>query len=330
MAEPASGWPALPAAPPRLVDDNGEPAFGLYAGSVDDARFGLLRTPPSLIDRRLVEKRWHYALVITEEIMLSFAIVDAGYLGSGICAVFDRGARRLLVDSNPVVPPLFADVNEEPADGHRSSIAGPMVRGRIERSGRRALLSADWANAKIELALDMRKAPTPMTAIARAGEGGRFDFTQKTVLVPVEGEIVAGNARFGVQDAVAALDYTHGMLPRETAWRWALGMAKEARVAFNFSEGFLQGQGENVVWIDGAPRAAGPVEFEAGGPEGPWKIHGDGVELTFQPEGARAQDIDLKLISSKYVQPYGVFSGRVLGVAVEGAPGVTEDHFARW
>ena len=54
------------------------------------------------------------------------------------------------------------------------------------------------------------------------------------------------------------------------------------------------------------------------------------VDLAFRPEGFRAQTIDLKLIASRYLQPFGTFSGNLDGVAVEGLPGVTEDHAARW
>jgi hypothetical protein len=102
----------------------------------------------------------------------------------------------------------------------------------------------------------------------------------------------------------------------------------------NFSDGFLQGEGENAVWIDGEPRAVGPVtfSFESRTPLAPWRVQSAGgrVDLTFRPEGFRAQTIDLKLIASRYLQPFGTFSGQVDGVAIEGVPGVTEDHAARW
>jgi hypothetical protein len=73
-------------------------------------------------------------------------------------------------------------------------------------------------------------------------------------------------------------------------------------------------------------------------PGGPWRIRsGDGaVDLTFAPEGQRAQDTNvLGLLTSRYVQPFGSFSGRIAlpGLApleLEKVPGVTEDHFARW
>jgi len=59
-----------------------------------------------------------------------------------------------------------------------------------------------------------------------------------------------------------------------------------------------------------------------------------GTHLTFAPEGYREQTVDLKVLRSRYVQPFGTFSGRIVtgGVAyaIDGVPGVAEDHDALW
>src|SRR5260370_20827123 len=138
----------------------------------------------------------------------------------------------------------------------------------MERAGGKVSIKASWGLAEIDLLLDAERAPPPMTAVAPVGPG-RFDLTQKTVLMPAEGEIGAGNARFAVKGQLAGLDYTHGLLARETAWRWAFGMGRQGSrlVAFNLSEGFLQGDGENAAFSDGEPRAAGPLCFSYFGRE---------------------------------------------------------------
>jgi uncharacterized protein DUF2804 len=336
MSEARALGSQLPPAPARLAGADGRPRFGLYAGSLGDPSFAGLHDPPGALQRRLVEKKWQYVFLATPEMMLALAVIDCGYLSSGICAVFDRGSRRLLVNDNPVLPPVCAQVSEEPGDGMSARLLGPTIRARLQRAGGRVSVQATWAHADVDLMLDANRAPPPVTAIAEVGAPGRFDFTQKTVLVPAEGEVRAGNVRFPVQGQFAGLDYTHGFFTRETAWRWAFagGRAGSHLLAFNFSDGFLQGEGENVVWVDGEPRPAGPVRFsfQPEAPLAPWRVESaDGrVDLTFQPEGYRTQTIDLKLILSKYLQPFGTFSGTVNGVAVEGLPGVAEDHAARW
>ena len=336
MSEARTLASQLPRAPERLAAQDGTPRFGLYAGSPREAGFAALVGAPGPLERRLIEKKWQYAFLSTPEMMLAIAVIDVGYLSSGICAVFDRGSRRLLVDENPVLPPICAQVAEEPADGMSARLFGPHIRARLQQVAGRVSIQATWAHADVDLLLDATRAPLPITAIAPVGPPGRFDFTHKTVLLPAEGEVRAGNVRFAVQGQFAGLDYTHGYLARETAWRWAFacGRAGAHLVAFNFSDGFLQGEGENVVWMDGEPHATGPVHFsfEPREPLGAWHLRSaDGrVDLAFQPEGYRAQTVDLKLILSRYLQPFGTFSGSIDAVAIEALPGITEDHTARW
>ena len=343
MAEPAasSAYPAtLPPAPRRLVE-SGAPVFGAWAGSVLDAGFAGLAGdyPRSAVDRRLVEKRWVYLLVPLREAMLALAIVDTGYLSSGICAVFDRESRRLLADSNPVLPPLLARISDAPADGLDARLAGPLVRARFQRSAGRILATAKWGNVDVDLALDADGAPPALSACCPLGPG-RFNFTQKLIGLRGNGEIRVGNTRFPVAGESCGMDFTHGCLLRETRWKWAFATGTGRVAGFNFSEGFMQqGTGECAAWIDGAPVATGPVQFEHD-PDRPldlWHVRSaDGsVDLTFRPEGQRAQDIDLKLIASRYVQPFGAFEGHVTSatgerVALRDLPGVVEDHEARW
>ncbi len=334
---PASAAP-LPPAPARIAAHDGALTTGLFSGTVADASFNGLRAPyaPSFVERRLIEKKWQYVFVATGEMMFCLAIIDTGYLASGICAVFDRGSCRLLANENPVLPSISAQVGDQPGEGLSARLTGPGIRARIVRSGAEITVRASWAYTEVDLALDVGRAPAPLTAIAPVGPAGRFDLTQKTVLIPAEGEVRVGNSRFPVQRQLAGLDFTHGYLARETAWRWAFatGRVGNQLIAFNFSEGFLQGDGENAVWIDGDPQPAGKVSFSFDGnaPLSPWRIRSeDGrVDLLFQPEGHRAQSIDLMLIASRYVQPFGSFSGSLHGVKVDGLAGVTEDHTARW
>lgn len=327
----------LPPAPPSLPGEDGAPRIGLYEGALADATFEKLRPPfaPGILDRKLMEKRWTYLFVSTPDAMASFAIIDAGYLSTGICAVFDRGSRRLLADENPVLPPLCAAVSDDTSAALSARLWGPAIDARLQRNGDRISLRARWGHVEADLELDAARAAAPITAIAPVGAAGRFDLTQKTVLLPADGEIRAANIRFPVEGQLAGIDYTHGYLPRETTWKWAFAVGEDTvRLAFNFSEGFLQGEGENVAWLDGHPRPTGEVRFErvSDDPLSAWNLRNatGEVDLIFRPEGYRAQSVDLKLIRSKYLQPFGTYSGSLFGRALSGLPGVVEDHAARW
>src|SRR2546428_2769983 len=195
----------LPRAPERLAAEDGTPRFGLYAGSPREAGFARLAGAPGPLERRLIEKKWQYVFLSTPEMMLALAVIDCGYLSTGICAVFDRGSGRMLVDDNPVLPPICAQVGEEPSRGMSARLLGPRIRARMQRAGSRMSIQATWAHADVDLLLETDRAPPPITAIAPAGAAGRFDLTQKTVLVPAEGEVRAGNVHFPVHGAFAGL-----------------------------------------------------------------------------------------------------------------------------
>ena len=169
MSEAHTLTSPLPTAPERLAAEDGTPRFGLYAGSVADARFGTLKHLPGLLERRLIEKRWQYVFLSTPEMMLALAVIDCGYLSTGICAVFDRGSGRMLVDDNPVLPPICAQVAEEPSSGMSARLLGPRIRARMQRAGSRMSIQATWAHADVDLLLETDRAPPPITAIAPAG-----------------------------------------------------------------------------------------------------------------------------------------------------------------
>lgn len=334
---------ALPSAPVRLVQQ-GAPRAGTWAGVVGDASFEALAAPFATgLAARLVEKRWVYALASSKDVFFCLAIIDLGVLSSAFCAVFDRGARRLLFDESVVLPPLLARVADDAGPGLRAELDG-LQRASVVRDGDRVRVEAQWGKVRAELILDAARAP-PALAVCAPIAPGRFDFTQKWVGLSATGVVRVGRTAFALDGADAGMDFTHGHLARDTSWRWAFatGACGARRVAFNFSEGFLGAGGEegpeNAVWVDGAPCAVGPVRFgfDRADPDGPWTIRSNdgGVDLTFTPEGHRAQDVDLKLVLSRYLQPFGTFRGHLTApdgarVLVDALAGVTEDHAARW
>jgi hypothetical protein len=107
---------------------------------------------------------------------------------------------------------------------------------------------------------------------------------------------------------------------------------------------------ENAVWVNGKIHLLGKVDIEM--PEdretGLWKVRSTDescqnegqptrvcVNLVFTPRGARGANMDVIVLKSDFVQPYGTFegdlrlpSGEVL--SIENTFGVVEDHIAIW
>jgi hypothetical protein len=165
--------------------------------------------------------------------------------------------------------------------------------------------------------------------------------TEKRALLAVRGEVKLAGTRHSLDGGLGGYDYTHGLLARRTAWRWAFaqGVARSGeRVAFNLVEGFV-GEPECALWAYGQlhPLAEGRFSFDAASPVSPWKVGtADGsVDLEFSPGGAHVEHKNFGVLASRFIQPMGVYRGTI---RVDGHPpleldevlGVTEDQDILW
>lgn len=343
IGEPVDGRASrLGRAPESVLDARGAPRFGVYSGRVwSSSLAGLASNWRRTRAAHLVaEKKWQYVAAASRHLVVGGAVVHLGYAASAFLYVFDRVQRTLLTNRSFIVPPQLASVSDSPAEGNatlrrlRSQIAIEAGSGRF-----RASLSG---GVEIDLSLEVAAGPEPLTAVCPVEPCG-VNLTQKSTCVPAKGTVRIGPSTFRMDEAFAVLDYSHGMLARETRWHWASGggrLADGRMVGLNLVSGFNDGElTENGLWIDGRLRRTGRArfEFDRADPLAPWRVRTDdgAVDLRFAPEGLRAEDVNLGLVISRYVQPIGSFSGTVRDpdgnpVQVEGVPGVTEHHFARW
>ena len=184
-----------------------------------------------------------------------------------------------------------------------------------------------------DLCFDLSFAPvlTPFTAVCPIPGG--FNVTRKNVGLDARGKIQApGIEGIALQNAVGFLDHSHGLLERTTSWRWAIGagvLDDGTPVGFNLIEGFNDNR-ENVIWLGSSLYKVPPATFDR--TRRAWRITtaDDMVDLTLNPEGSRDEDMNLGFVSSRYTQPLGTWSGRLMGNEVVGLVGVAEDHTAKW
>jgi len=321
----------LEPAPASPVDGGGAIAFGVYAGHTGPIDWGPVARRTG---RRgaLRWKRWHYVCIAGAAFVAGLAIGDVGWAGTGFAYLFDRRERRLLADfSHLGLPGRSARVADRAGQGALSTFASRGASLRLERSQ-----EASWRVAvrghRFLLTAILEETPASGTLCAIAPiEGGVANCTHKTSCLRARGLAHVGEATFDLGDCHATLDHTSGLLARNTRWHWA--SASGERIGLNLVEGF-NGPIENAVWVDGRIESVGAASFEMdpAHPLDPWHIRTvDGaVELTFTPEGQRAEDKNLLFAMSRYVQPIGTFEGRASGVVVKDLIGVTEQHRARW
>lgn len=343
--------PGLPRAPEEPLDGWGAPRLGAYAGSLGRIDVGRLAAPPGVgpLARAARGKRWVYALVVTPEVQLGVAVLEAAYVGAAFAWVVDRATGAVLYDRSATgLPGLNARVNDRPGPGARASFAGPGVDVLLERRADRYHLDLELGGGAVvvDALLDARAAPEPFVLVARV-DGGGFRATQKALCLPVEGRLEVRGRRFDLGGGLGGLDHTAGLLARETAWRWAFGLGRADGVplGFNLAEGFglaPDDPGENALARAGeAPWRLPPVGFEydrLAPDRAPWRISsaGGAVELEFTPGAVHREEKRLPLVATRFAQVAGTFSGVLPGgpggapVRVDALPGVVEDHWARW
>ena len=343
-------------APKQIVDSAGVPVWGTFSGSPDETNWQDLKGPrlrwPAATLRR---KRWLYAALSTPELLLTTAVVDVGYVCNAFVFAVDlRAGVTLFQKSWLGVPNLMARVSQHPGAGAKATFRGPRVRIRIERRG-----EDDPYGVQVQCGGDVEvtasiAGPAGLTAGgaqamtyvgAVDGAGGRGNCTQKIAASRAEGVVRIGGRQFSLSGGHGGLDYTDGILARETQWRWAFaqGVARGGRVVgVNLVEGFNArapgAAGEDALWLDGLPRALAPArfEFDAEKWQRPWRVRTEdgALDLEAVPVTGYCERHELGLARSRFLQVAARFRGVVHtpegDVWFDDVPGVTEDQAVKW
>lgn len=333
----------LPAPASALDPSTGEPRWGSYRGAVPRIDLDAL-APRRLgrLGRFARQKRWMYGALSTDALFVGFCIVDLGYAISAFAYAFDRATARLVVDRSVLAPPAFGAVRQTERLQYNARCDHPAGVFRVERWRGRPEMTVDLKVPGLEVhASLMCEVPPPsVTAIVPIEPGGA-NVTEKRALLPLRGSAVVQGQRHALGGGFGSYDYTHGLLARHTTWRWAflLGRAQDGTpCAVNLVRGFV-GEPECAVWAGDEvyPLGEGHIEFDAARPQDPWTVTSEdgAVELTMTPGGAHSEAKDLGIVSSRFVQPVGLYRGTVRlpgrrELVIDGVPGVTEDQDVRW
>jgi hypothetical protein len=327
--------------PPGAVWTNGAFAWGRYRGPIIDARLG----PMGRLTRFRL-KEWHYSALTTERWFVAFAVVQLGYLANAFCYVVDRqnpARRREWSALSPLGRALtFAE----------SSVRGTTCwrRGRnrivISSASSGAQVSIDIGLGSERLVGSFHLTSAPSLSVVFPLAPGRAAYTHKSLGLRAAGRLAIGGEPIPLDDALATLDWTRSIANRTTRWKWAsfVGRLPDGRpLGINLSaEVYDDARGdsvENAVWLGDAVHPVHAVNFDL--PPNPtfepWRIQsrdGNEVDLLFTPLGARAENVNLGIVRSDFVQPFGTFAGTLTPgaatVRVDGLFGVVERHVSVW
>ncbi|UQA55888.1 DUF2804 domain-containing protein [Polyangium aurulentum] len=331
----------IAASTPRAVldPDTRAPLFGAYAGGLP--RVDLAPAAGALARLRR-EKRWMYATIATDDVIAAVAIVRLGYAANAFAFVIDRRSGRIVADESAIAPPFAASVEHGGEGSIEASFRGGMTWLAITRSAHTGayVLDVRMRELRMNAWLDGAAAPPALGVVASLGEG-LLATTEKRAPLAAHGQIVVNGQGYSLEGGLGGYDFSQGLLPRHTAWRWAfmMGRAKDGRpVGVNLTEGFV-GARECVVWVDGAivKLPAVRFDFDRARPQAPWHVRSeDGrVELGFVPAGVHREARDLGVARSRFLQTAGDFRGRIElpggeAITLERMPGVTEDQDVLW
>jgi hypothetical protein len=339
----------LAAPPATLTAHDGAPREGAYAGAIPATSLAGARIPflgplagvegARRLFRGLRRKSWRFAGVFRDDLVVVAAIADVGYLG--VAMVYVAEGSQVLERTWKAPGALGMRVG--PADGTSVALAPSRLisLGTTRAGGLHVAIDVPGLRADLDVSGDA----TPLTVVSDVGRGaGLHGVTVKSAGMRTRGSVVVEGRSYTLDDARACLDWTEAYFPRRTTWFWATGAGMSIDgtvVGFNLAKGVHDDRrgrfSENALWLDGKPSALPPMRFEPGTGKKHWTVRSDdgAVDLVFEPVGERGEDVHLLVVSSKYRQPFGTFTGRLRDVRgrevrIEGLPGVAEEHDARW
>ena len=241
-------------------------------------------------------KAWRYVGVFAPELMVCAAVVRVGPARQCFWAVWDRQRRRLY---------------EQTRLARRTVSLGPG--------------SVRVHDGAISLELELSES-AGIESVCRSGAS--YAWTRKQGGIEAHGTVSIDGVRRALQGR-AVVDDTAAYYERHTSWRWSagVGLHSDGRpVAWNLVDGVNDPprDSERTVWIDGEPVETPRVSFanDLSAVDG----------LRFIPEARRERRDNLIVVRSRYVQPFGTFTGSLpggLGQLAQGL-GVMEEHDAWW
>ncbi len=322
--------------PPSAVIENGQVRAGRYASPVP-----IVNIDGSGLSRFRL-KEWHYTAITTKDYFVAFAVVQLGYAANVFAYVVPR-ARPERVKQLEIVAPF----------GRGLTFAASSTSGTTRfASGENAITARHHATGfevDIRLTIDGARLSGHIVcengaslALVHALTQRRVAYTHKGNLYTTRGHLAFDGVPIPLEGGFATIDWTRSQARRETIWNWAsfAGYDTQGRpIGLNLSANVyddVRGHSEeNAAYFDGRAIGLDGVDFTM--PRSPdrmpWRItskESDELELVFMPLGVREQNLDLGIVKSLFIQPFGTYSGRVLDRRVEGVFGVVEDHHAVW
>jgi hypothetical protein len=326
-----------------MLDPEGRPVLGAFTGPLPPVRLGARHD--GLRARTFRRKRWLFLSVQTDTWLFGMAVVHLGYIAKSFAYAFDGTRRRIVATKSSLGPTAACRVGETWGPGAVASYRFGGLQTRLARSESatdelRASVSA--AGLEVAAAVDLAGAPATLAVVVHPnGDRSLLNANEKRLLLPTRGVATVNGREISLDGGFGAYDYTHGVLPRRTQWRWVSFAGRAAcgtPLGLNLVEGF-NGEPECAAWIGDelVPLGEGIVSYDRKNPRSSWSIKTrcGAVDLTLDVGDLHQETTNFKLVAASFTQATGHYSGTVTlpgrpPLRLEGVLGVAEDQDTLW
>lgn len=330
-------------------------------GRLNRDAVGWTRTPmhdTSGIDGRRVwgrNKRWEYWAVTTRTHIIALTVSSIDYAAVHAILVHDRRDGST-IDRTAISPlgssaTLPASLGDGPARARTKHLSidideldGPVSPSWPDGTATRLRGTAEGVRFEI---VAHRPAGHERLGVVVPWSDTRFQYTVKDVARPATGWLEVGcdgpveRIELPEGESWAVLDHGRGRWPYKMIWNWgaASGRVEGRTIGLQLGGKWTDGTGstENAVVVDGRLHKISVEldwEYDVDDWLAPWRIHGEHVELRFEPFWDRVSATELVVFGSHGHQCFGHYSGWVEAdgerIEIEGLLGWAEDVRNRW
>ncbi|MCC6620893.1 MAG: DUF2804 family protein [Deltaproteobacteria bacterium] len=269
-----------------------------------------------------VPARWAQVTIASGGLGVVVRLSQVGGIAAAETWIADLAAGRTWDERalSPIPHARFS-LDVDAGTGH---VLGGAGRVRLAaRIGVGSELLVNLGGVLVDITLDARGAPEPMTITAR--ETGRI-MLRRHVGLTLTGRVRVGSEARAVEGTEAMIEVADLDLPRAIRWSSAALLGRPASYLSDL--GPASAPIDNVAWTAGGARALGAADFalpEPGRPgRGPWTIgsRDDRGALAFTPRAVRTARAGLGAGTHAWV--FGSLTGRVDEAVVDGAVGLCE------
>ena len=335
----------------QLIKTDGQPDYGLFPQGIQQINYldYDLRTPMdkkrSQLAKRFAFNQFHFISFSSNQLLVGLAIVDLKLVSQAFLYLYEPTTGRF--EEFSFLQPLANKtlIEPRPNDGEsyfRKGTAEFSIKA-SRLPGVRQVNVSIGKKVSINATLDETTLYAPLSLCSRSGYSG-WTFTQKSTARTCNGTVQWHDQTYDLKaiNALAGVDWTGGYMRKETAWNWGSlsHQLDDGRLlGFNFAAGVNEtGHTENALWLDGRLIKINMIEFlfDRTQPKSSWALRSnDGmIDLHFTPVGARSDKTNALLIQSNFRQFYGRYHGEIHlpqeTIVLQGALGLTEDHYAKW